>query len=1064
MSTMSSFTLRTLKKNKVRTLVSIAGIVLSCALITAVFTSVASIQDGLLDRTLKTEGSWHAFNSQVSDDDIERFAENDHIPNIATSRDLGAALFTRKDAEQIGSMITVRTLPEQVKGSWETDGVSLSTLPELKQGRLPETAEEILLPDIAFGIELDSNSLTAHQTAANTQSTSITANGPLNVGSKVTINLGVRRLNETNEVLNSTSFPLLEDENEIPLEHFTDVQKHTYTVVGFYEVKGAFEGNDIEAGTTSFVAFTSKDAYQSEDGSRPMPLAFWANTTGLSTAAEISNLFYELTPNFSSPESPADFDAGTNAGGYIFHNNLYRYQGISDDRPVWDTLMTFAIILATVIVVASVSLIYNSFAISVAERTRQFGLLSSIGASRKQIRRSVLFEALVLGAIGIPLGILLGYAGCSVVFNLTGDAFASLLSSDAGLRVVVSPWALGTTVALSLITLLISAWIPALRASHVSAVDAIRQTQDIKLNRRARKQQEKLLRKAAQSALVSPTDIEQNSVRAQKNGFSEAVRSAFKRGGIWGKLFGTSGVLAKRNLSRSSARGRTVVLSLAISVTLIITSGAIALYFQPLSDLANNKDYAGLEGDVTATINNPTGSNLQLHNRAVESFENDIDHLEDAELAASYKQGVIQAYLPAEMISNTGREVQNHYNQEYSEPWVPSRFGADGSYAGQCQVYYLDQETWDEIIVELGLDHQKYNNPEKPVAIGLNALQGTLDGEYVNTKPYAQPGVIDYYVLDETPESIVGEAEDVSWAQLGLLHSDKGLVAGYINSNTAYNSDETDSSPIEEFPLNEVSGGVKHLEIGALYDQLPACLSSTGVGMEFPAILLPDSVTKIVSQEVQQHAEKADNTDVFLDDLGTYWFACYNFVTEDHTKTTQDILDLKLEDSEAGTNNQKEYVNLSISAFDHAESAEEGRSLNQAIRIFLFSFSIITILIAVANVFNTLANSIILRTREFAMLKSVGMGDKAFARMLFCECGSYALRGLSLGLALGLLVVWGLYWGANYTFYGLNLQIPWESVGIAVAMVLVVLALSVLYALRRSHAANIVEALRTDAI
>lgn len=56
----------------------------------------------------------------------------------------------------------------------------------------------------------------------------------------------------------------------------------------------------------------------------------------------------------------------------------------------------------------SVFLIYNSFNISLNERTHQFGILMSVGATEKQLRHSVLFEGFCIGVLGIPLGILTG--------------------------------------------------------------------------------------------------------------------------------------------------------------------------------------------------------------------------------------------------------------------------------------------------------------------------------------------------------------------------------------------------------------------------------------------------------------------------------------------------------------------------------------------------------------------------------------------------------------------------------------------------------------------------------
>ena len=144
----------------------------------------------------------------------------------------------------------------------------------------------------------------------------------------------------------------------------------------------------------------------------------------------------------------------------------------------------------------------------------------------------------------------------------------------------------------------------------------------------------------------------------------------------------------------------------------------------------------------------------------------------------------------------------------------------------------------------------------------------------------------------------------------------------------------------------------------------------------------------------------------------------------------------------------------------------EKESTNAVVGLFkllVTTFSVVCLLIAVANVFNTLSTSIILRTREFAVLQSVGLGPKGFRRMLVAECASYALRGLGFGLVFSVGVVW-LFRSALSSSVDLSFELPWGYVAGAVAGVVAVLGLSVAYALRRSHALNIVEALRADAI
>ncbi|RNM41940.1 ABC transporter permease, partial [Eggerthella sinensis] len=209
----------------------------------------------------------------------------------------------------------------------------------------------------------------------------------------------------------------------------------------------------------------------------------------------------------------------------------------------------------------------------------------------------------------------------------------------------------------------------------------------------------------------------------------------------------------------------------------------------------------------------------------------------------------------------------------------------------------------------------------------------------------------------------------------------------------------------------------------------------------FPALLLPESAADDAASGDGQTSPYA------------YTFASLSFTAEDHAQAVAELEELA-----------KDYDGLSVNVNDIVESARQNRLIFQSIQLFVLCFSLITVLIAVANVFNTLANGIILRTREFATLRSVGMGNRAFARMLAYECASYALRGLGIGLAVAVAVAFLLFKATSLAFAGLAFTLPWGYVALAAGIVCAVLALSVAYALHRSHAASIVESLRSDAI
>lgn len=147
-----------------------------------------------------------------------------------------------------------------------------------------------------------------------------------------------------------------------------------------------------------------------------------------------------------------------------YNTDVLMFMGISKYSAFYSVLYGLAAIVIVLIMFGSVSLIYNAFSISVSERTKQFGLLSSIGATKRQLRKSVLFEAFAVSLIGIPLGILVGIAGIGVTLLLIGDRFMSIGSSLViPMRICVSPLSVIAAAVTALITVLISAWIPSKR-------------------------------------------------------------------------------------------------------------------------------------------------------------------------------------------------------------------------------------------------------------------------------------------------------------------------------------------------------------------------------------------------------------------------------------------------------------------------------------------------------------------------------------------------------------------------------------------------------------------------
>lgn len=476
------FTLASLKKNRVRTLVTIIGIMLSMALLTAVIEGANSGMQYLVRAETERVGAFHGYWREVEADKVSELVRAEDVKKTAAFYRVGHARVT-EDTSRFVKYLQIEALGEGV-----TDLLSV----RLTAGRMPENEREIILPDRYV-----------EQVAR------------VRVGDTLTLSVGQRTLNGE---------PIAAHKEYEKNEELTDCRELTYTVVGIFEKLDTVIDNGY---SPSYIALTAGE------------------TAGPAT------VFFTL-------KHPARFYSvmkdNLNAGiGYDWaaHSALLAYSGSFRNGVLTQLMYGLVTVLVVLIAFGSISLIYNSFSISVSERTRRFGILKSVGATKKQIRGTVLYEALVLCGIAIPLGAGVGCAGIGITLYCLRDSFRLILSetSDVQMKLVVNWAGLGMAALLCLAIALISAWIPARRALSVSPIQAIRQSADVKISRRE----------------VKTSRLTQ-------------------------KLFGFEGMMASKNFKRNRKRYRSTVVSLFLSVTLFISAAAFCNYLKASVSSITSKD------------------------------------------------------------------------------------------------------------------------------------------------------------------------------------------------------------------------------------------------------------------------------------------------------------------------------------------------------------------------------------------------------------------------------------------------------------------------------------------
>jgi putative ABC transport system permease protein len=224
---------------------------------------------------------------------------------------------------------------------------------------------------------------------------------------------------------------------------------------------------------------------------------------------------------------------------YLYNDSYLRVMGISHNDNTNAVIYGLAGVVIALIMMASVLLIFNAFSISISERTKQFGILKSVGATGKQVAKSVFMEGFYIGIIGIPLGILAGIGGIGVALDIVMGILEDLMSGadSTQMYLVVSWQAVAVAALIAIFTIAFSAYTPAMRASRISAIDSIRQSHDVK--------------------------IKGNQIKTSK---------------LTQKLLGIEGTLSRKNFKRNKKRYKSTIVSLFVSVVLFIGASSLGLY------------------------------------------------------------------------------------------------------------------------------------------------------------------------------------------------------------------------------------------------------------------------------------------------------------------------------------------------------------------------------------------------------------------------------------------------------------------------------------------------------
>ena len=624
MKVLNELSVKDLKLNKKRSIVIIIGIILSTALICGVAGLVTSFQKTFVETAKKDQGNYHTIFYDVPKDELKYIEENRGVKDYYLSEGIGYSYLPN---------VTVTTST----GAEEKPYVNIIAMDnkflnnmsiELQNGRLPESDDEIVV-----SARINQKFKTNYK-----------------VGDTITLNVGELK-DDTSDVDEKNS---QSSENEI-----INTTPKTYKIVGIINrPTTTIEPYEAEW----FTVITKMQTIKKQANIAVL----YTNPYDYKKNTEYINKMVEVKVGENVDKSEVTIFNGLDKfyRSYKYkikiNNELLSYEGASLDDETLKTIYGLGAFIMGIVLVSSVFVIRNGFAISITERLKQYGMLSSIGATKKQIKKSVYFEGFILGIIGIPLGILSGVFAIYILVNVVNYILKDYVSSGTLLTYSMSWVAIVVSVIVSIVTIWLSCRKSAKKASKITPIEAIRSSEDVKL--KAKK------------------------IKCPK---------------IITKIFKTGGEIAYKNLKRSKKKYRTTVISIIVSVVIFIAISSFIQYgFKMSSSYYTEKNYNYVVYAYT------TASNKNKEEFAKEQAKNykmltDISNLPDIGEFSINKTNVFEINMDEKHeseLTDYGKDVKARY--EESEE--------DGEKIDTINVISLSKDVYKRYLKKIGGNYETY--------------------------------------------------------------------------------------------------------------------------------------------------------------------------------------------------------------------------------------------------------------------------------------------------------------------------------------------------------------------
>lgn len=932
MNLMKTLTLKNLKLNRKRTIVTIVGIILATALLSALVTLVSSFQYSVIEYQKQKGGDFHVKFSGVKMSELSEFKNNRNIESTFETMGMGfAKLNGCKNEDKPYAYVMATDEAGFERGCFN-----------LIEGRMAKNEDEIVIP--------------RH----------LKTNGRIDikVGDEITLDVGKRYDSNTESVISENCA------YEHEAETLTDTVTKRYKVVGIMERPG-YGMEDYSAAGYTFVTYSDElaaidNGTKSEASEADTTLTVYSRYTQKAlrnkdaVTADIIGVDEKLfakannsSVEMSAEESDRFLKEMENAKYDIYINGfLISYECVFPIDGSFKALFTVAAVVALIIILTSVYCIKNSFNISITEKIRQYGMLASVGATRRQIKSSVKTEAAMLGVVGIPVGTMSGILASFILVKVVNALSAGWL--NFALSFHTSLPALILAVIMSIATIYFSATGSARRAAKVTPLEAIRNTKEIKIK---------------SAKLKTPAII--------------------------GRIWGIGGVISYKNIKRNNKKYRTTVTSIVIcSVTFIVIS-----YFMSMAFSVVGMSYASVDFNIGINMSCKKELDIEKLSKLVSGIEGVDDYL----VGAGYDFDVRKP----------------KYTKEYGE-YCGQLYDDSEDVSQEFLITVLNDKSYDKYASDAGIKNADTG------AILVN--KGTFDVYNEKSSKYVKEEMELYkYKAGDTIRCGYNVYDDAS--------SDDNAAEGDTESST-----EDNSGYVDEETINNGVRKTVDVTIAGVTDKVP--IGYKGYG----------NTTLLFMNQKDFESLWADGKSNELKPGHASYSA---YVVAENADEYQDTFEKETEEN-------PEYSQISFYVSNMDKQMRDEKSLFTLLGVFAYGLIVVIALIGITNIINTLSTGMELRSREFAILRSIGMTDKQFAGMVRLESVFISVKALVIGVPLGILISYLLCVIMNRMDDAIIYELPYKAIILCIVVVIMLIYAIMKLSMTKLRHNNIIETIKNE--